>query len=409
MFKLNLGKEWLEKMAKTEDEYPGATIPVGYAPVQSDDGNAYKVPFTTIVSVTPHPNADRLEVATVYGFQVIVQKDKYKVGNKIIYIPVDSILPTWLESILFPQGSKITIKHNRVRQIRIRKLASQGMIVDPQDIVSKVNPDYLDLEQDLSIILGVTKYEPPQRASAGTKQGTPRNKPFENPRFHKYGGVDNIKWFPAFFDGKEVVIQEKLHGSCCRASFAKTAANTLWKKLLRLFGMLPKFEYCYGSNNVQLQERKNYTGFYGEDVYGAVLKKIGAFEKLKHGETIFGELIGPGVQKNYDYGHSEHHFVLFDVKIEKEDGSQEYLDPEQVEIFAKERGFDMVPVLYRGVFNGELAKQLSMGTSVYCAKQKVREGVVIKARTEYDTNSHKKALKLISEDYLNDDSNTDFH
>lgn len=369
----------------------------------------YKVPFTTIVRIEPHTNAERLELAYVYGFQVIVQKGKYQVGDKIVYIPIDSILPEWLESILFPEGSKITLHNHRVRQIRIRKVASQGMIVDPADISSKINHEYLAIEQDLSILLGVVKYEPPHNSNTSTKPGTPRNKPLENPRFHMYGGVDNIKWFPSFFEGKDVVIQEKLHGSCCRASYQKTSANTLWKKIKRFLGMLPEHEYCYGSNRVQLQERKNYTGFYGEDVYGAVLKKVDAFSKLKQGETIFGELIGPGIQKNYDYGHKDHHFMLFDVKVTKEDGSQEYLDPEQVEAFAKERGFDLVPVLYRGIFNAEMAKHLSMGPSVYCPSQKVREGVVIKARTEYSNHSSKKALKLISEDYLNDPSNTDFH
>ena len=374
----------------------------------SDGGSVYKVPLTTIVKIEPHPNADRLELAYAYGFQVVAQRGKYQVGSKVVYIPIDSILPEWLEAKLFPEGSAIKLHNHRVKQIKIRKVASQGMVIDPADVSSKVNPEYLALEQDLSTILGVTKYEPPQRYS-GSKQQMPRNKPLENPRFHKYGGIDNLKWYPNYFENQEVIIQEKLHGSNCRVGYVKTSANTFFKKIKMLFRMLPEFEYCYGSNNVQLQERKTYTGFYGEDIYGAVLKKVDAFSKLKPGETVYGELIGPGVQKNYEYGHKEHHFVVFDVKVEKKDGSQEYLNPEAAEEFAKERGFDFVPVLYRGVFNAALAKELSMGTSVYCSKQKVREGVVIKTRTEYSNNSSKKALKLISEDYLADANNTDFH
>lgn len=408
MFEYKPKWEWAKGLVGAQENL--TPPPANTAIVVSEgDGSEYKVPLTTIVSVGPHSNAERLEVAMVYGFQVIVQKDKYKAGDKVIYIPIDSLLPQWLENLLFPEGSKITLHNHRVRQIKIRKLASQGMVIDPKDVASKVNPEYLKLEQNLASILEVTKYEPPQRMNTGTRPGTPRNKPLENPRFHKYGGVDNIKWYPTFFDGKEVVIQEKLHGSCCRASYTKTSPNTLWKKILKLFGRLPAYEYCYGSNNVQLQERSTYTGFYGEDVYGAVLKKIDAFSKIPKGFSIFGELIGPGIQKNYEYGHKEHHFVLFDVKIELPDGSQEYLDPEMAEAFAKEHGFDFVPVLYRGIFNAELAKQFSMGPSVYNPKQKVREGVVIKARAEYGAHSSKKALKLISEDYLNDDSNTDFH
>lgn len=391
---MNGGRELVEKVATLQSE---------------DGGSTYKVPLTTIVKVEPHSNADRLEIAWVYGFQVIVSKGKYKAGDRVVYIPIDSLLPVWLETILFPEGSKITLHHHRVRQIRIRKVASQGMIIDPQDIASKVNPAYLDLEQDLAAILEVTKYEPPQRGSGQTKPGTPRNRPLENPRFHKYGGIDNIKWYPTYFDEKEVIIQEKLHGSNCRASFSKTAANTWLKKIRKFLGLLPAYEYCYGSNNVQLQDRRNYTGFYGTDVYGTALANVGAFNRLKPGETIYGELIGPGIQKDYEYGHKDLHFVLFDVKVELPDGSQEYLNPELAEAFAKERGFDFVPVLYRGIFNAEMAKSLSMGPSVYAPSEKIREGVVIKSRVDYSHESSKRALKLISEDYLADPNNTDNH
>jgi RNA ligase (TIGR02306 family) len=423
MFKFPSLPGWYKRAAKSEEGVGeiSAGNPDGYEvpetpaehpadePVTNEDGSLFKVPLTTIVNIEPHSNADRLELATVYGFQVIVQKGKYKPGDRIIYVPIDSLLPVWLETIIFPPDSKITLHHHRVRQIRIRKLASQGMIIDPSDVVTKIDTDFIELEHDLAAILEVTKYRPPSRQQGKPGQpGKKRNKPLENPRFHKYGGINNIKWFPTFFDGKEVVIQEKLHGSNCRASYAKTSANTFWKKIKKFFGKLPAYEYCYGSNNVQLQERSNYSGFYDGDVYGDVLKKVDAFNKMRPGETIYGELIGPGIQKNYDYGLTEHHFVLFDVKVELPDGSQEYLDPEQVEAYAKERGFDFVPVLYRGIFNPVYAKECSMGKSVYSAKQKIREGVVIKARTEYGKDSHKRALKLISEDYLNDDSNTDF-
>lgn len=423
MFSFKPRWEWYKKAVKLEESYDDISAGVEDLPqivsgtdnvafgnaIADDGGSLYKVPLTTIVSVGPHNNAERLEVAMVYGFQVIVGKRKYKAGDQVIYIPIDSLLPQWLEDKLFPEGSKITLHHHRVRQIRIRGLASQGMVIDPQDVESKVNPKYLKLEQNLAEILGVTKYEPPKRANHSNNPPKLRNRPLENPRFHKYGGIDNIKWFPTFFENKEVVIQEKLHGSNCRASYSRTSANTFWKKILKLFRRLPAYEYCYGSNNVQLQERSSYTGFYGTDVYGAVLERVGAFKKLKPGEIIYGELIGPGIQKNYGYGHLEHHFVLFDVKVEKADGSQEYLDPEQAEAFAKERGFDFVPVLYRGVFNPVLAKEMSMGPSVYNPMEKVREGAVIKTRIGYGENSSKKALKLISEDYLADPSNTDEH
>lgn len=370
----------------------------------------YKVPYTTIVAIKPHPNADRLELAQVYGFEVVVQKDKYKAGDGIVYVPIDSILPLELERQLFPPDSKIKLNRSRVRQIRIRKIVSQGMIIDPDDLKYKFHHGFDEslLEVNVAECLGIIKYEPPTPGPSRTAPG-PRNKPKENPRLHCYNGVQNLKWSPTYFDGVDVIIQEKLHGSNCRFSYARTARNTFWKKLKGFLGLLPKYEACWGSNNVQLHERNGYTGYYGKDIYKEVLEKVGAFEKVQNGETIYGELIGPNVQANYTYGHDTNHFVLFDVKKEREDGSQEFLDPDEAEIYAFNRGFDFVPILYRGIFDAEKAKQLSQGISAYDTKTSVREGCVIKRAKGYGEMGSKHAKKLISPAYLDDQTNSDFH
>lgn len=374
------------------------------------ENNNFKVPYTKILNILPHPDpaTTKLEIAVVYGYHVIIKKNQYKVGDGVLYIPVDSILPPELEAYIFGSDSKIKLHKGRVRQIRIRQYPSLGMLLElTQEIIDRCGR--MELEENYADHLKIVKYEPPvttQQLSSGLK---PRDKPLENPRFHKYNGVTNLKWMPEFFKDQEVVIQCKLHGSCIRFSYTKTATNTVWKKIKKFLRILPEYEYCYGSNNVQIQDRGSYTGFYGEDIYGAVLKKLDAFSKLKKGETVYGELIGPGIQKNYTYGHNEHHMVIYDVKVEKEDGSQEYLDPEQAQAYAKEREFDFVPVLYTGVYDEALAKELSTGPSVYCPEQLVKEGVVVKARVGYGFNSDKKALKIINEKYLDDKSNTDFH
>jgi RNA ligase (TIGR02306 family) len=376
----------------------------------------YKVPYTTILEIMPHNNAERLELARVYGFQVVVRKDQYKVGDKVLYIPIDSVLPKWLEDHLFPADSKIKLHNNRVRQIRIRGLASQGMLVEADGIVEQycnggIGSDNLTLEQDYAPVLGVTKYEPPVPGFSQTMgKDKQRNKSYEHPLFHKYNGLDNIKWFPDLFkEGEEVVIQEKLHGTNARASLLPFMANTLFKKIKKFLRLAPKVEKCYGSNNVQKSAARGHRGFYDEDIWGSTFKSIDVFGKLKLGESVFGEIIGPGIQKNYDYGLTEHKFVIFDVKVLQEDGTQKWLNPDEVEVFAKERGFEHVPILYRGPFSKELAYSLTRGNSVYCTKQKVREGIVIKAKDEYSIGGNKKALKWVSEDYLDDKTNTDFH
>jgi RNA ligase (TIGR02306 family) len=385
------------------------------------EGSTYKVPYTRIVNITPHNNAERLEVAWVYGFQVVVPKGRYQVGDCVVYIPIDSVLPPEVEALLFPMVKnedgvmvppKIKLNKSRVRQIRIRGLASQGMIANPADLTSLIDLEYATLETDLAEHLNIVKYEPPAPKFAQTiGKDKQRNKKTEHPLFHKYNGLDNIKWFPDLFqEGEQVCIQEKLHGTNARAGKLPYQTNTLWKKIKKFLGFAGGYENVYGSNNVDISSKSAYNGFYGEDIYGLTFKTMDVFSKLKENETVYGEIIGPGIQKNYEYGLKEHRFVLFDVKVfDPSTGKQTWLKPDEVEAFAKERGFEYVTVLYRGPYNKEHAYSLTKGNSVYCPTQKVREGIVIKACDNYSNEGNKKALKWVSEDYLDDKSNTDFH
>lgn len=396
----------------------------------------YRVSFTKIKEIHPHPNpvVERLEIAVVYGFQVIIPKAKYNVGDFVLFVPIDSILNQDFEGIFLGPAPKIKFDRHRVKQIRIQKFPSQGLIVDvsvvKQYLAHKGLKADLDfkLEEDYSALLDIHKYEPPLPDYVKNRTQTRKEKPLENPLFHKFNGLENVKWFPDLFkEGEEVVIQEKLHGSNCRAGLLKTVKPKVSHILNELkafnlrgaFALLTKFvklslskedvfEHVYGSNNVELTNRNGNAGFYDENVWLKVLKKVDAFNKIKQNEIIYGELIGEGIQKDYHYGHKEHHFVLFDVKVFGEE--TRWLTPDEVQNYAKERGFDTVPFLFSGPFNKQIAYELTKGDSVYCPKQKIREGIVIKA-VDYNNSacpSNKKALKWISEAYLDKD-NSDFH
>lgn len=381
----------------------------------AEENNGYKVPLTTIKATKKLENSDFLSINTVYGFQVIGGIDSYKAGDKVIYVPIDSLLyNSTITNLIFPPDSKIKLRDKRVRQIRIRGVYSQGLLIKPELLEPVFGSNWwknIELETDLGAMLEIIKYEPPQYKNGMTSNGARlRDKANENARFHRYGGLTNIKWMPDWFtEGEEVVVQEKLHGSNCRFSIQPTAVNTTWRRVLKWTRMLPKQEYCYGSNNVQLQQRNNYTGFYGEDVYAQAVKSCDGFNKLKLGETAFGELICEGIQKNYHYGKKTPHFVLFDVKVTGEDGSQTFLSPNEVEAFARERGFDFVPVLYKGPYNKDLVERLVTGFSPYYPEHRIREGIALKAVKDYDNMGQKKALKLINPAYLADETNTDEH
>lgn len=370
----------------------------------------YKVPVTTVKEVRPLETAHSLEIVKIYDFDVVAGKGRYKVGDTVIYVPIDSILPQWLEDKLFTPDSKIKLNKHRVKQIRIRGKYSQGMIIDPELVQDKLPS--LTLEEDVSAILEITKYEPGPAPFEGSNTSVrKRNKPMENPYFHKYGGIDNFKWYPDLFAvGEMVSITEKVHGSNIRFGYVPYVANTLWRKIKKYFGYAPTHEWVYGSNNVQLQQRAGYTGYYGEDVYGKVLEKYDAKNKVKPGEIWYGELYGDGIQKNYTYGctNGEHKLVVFDLKLQ--DGvDAQYVSPDQFRETAVSRGFNVVPELYKGPYvDSEWAKGFTKGNSIFVPSQKVIEGAVIKPLEETDCAIGRKMLKLISEDYLSKEQ-SEFH
>lgn len=197
-----------------------------------------------------------------------------------------------------------------------------------------------------------------------------------------------------------------VHNSNFRCGYVPFHADTLWKKIKKFFGRAPKFEFVYGSHNVQLQNKFIYTGYYDKNIYAEIVKKYKLDEILKEGEVIYGEIYGSGIQKNYNYGckPDEIKFVAFDLFK-----NDLYVDFSELEKFCKNAGLPLVPVLSRGNFNLEKAKELTKGNSVLCPEQKVREGIVIKPVKDQKCHAGRKILKLISDDYLLQKGNTDFH
>lgn len=383
----------------------------------------FKVNLTSIKSVNPHGNAHSLDLVSCYGYEIITGKGVYKVGDLVVYIPIDSVIPQKLEDFLFPQGSKISRSgsKNRIRQIRIRGVPSQGMVVSPQDIYSVYNFTPTRLEKDYSVELGITKYEPPEVTSGTPGQNKTRLKAKRNPYFKDYNGLNNVKWYPEKFSHDEVVqIEEKAHGSNIKLAWVPYVPLTFWDKLKhsfwKLFGREHKWEYCFGSNTTQLQNREDYSGYYGSNIYKFVSDKYKMHQVIQPGETWYGEVYGKTdtgteIQKGYTYGASEPKVIFFDITVLQPDGTTKYLNPPQSKHLVESRGLTYVPVLYVGPYvSMKNNEQYTLGPSVLDPKTKVREGCVIKAVENYDQqNGEKKALKFISSKYLDDKTNSDNH
>ena len=87
-----------------------------------------------IVEIFPHSNAERLEIAKVRGYNIIVPKDKYKVGSVVVLIHPDVVLPEkpWAETF-----KKYAPK--RVRAIKIRGEYSWGIILPISDLFEEIS------------------------------------------------------------------------------------------------------------------------------------------------------------------------------------------------------------------------------------------------------------------------------
>ena len=51
------------------------------------------VTLRTIRALTPIPNADKILMAEIDGWQVVVLKDEFQVGDPALYFEIDSFLP----------------------------------------------------------------------------------------------------------------------------------------------------------------------------------------------------------------------------------------------------------------------------------------------------------------------------
>lgn len=359
-----------------------------------------KVEVLPIEDVQTHPNADALEIASIKGWQCVVRKDSFKKGDLCVYFPIDSVLPNTLEATIFGSDSKVKLHHSRVKTIKLRGAISQGLAVPPS-LIGVLNPK---IHLDLTSTLGVTKYEPPVKASP-QRNCLGVSKKQSNPHFKKYTSIENLKNYPCLFEQGELVhITEKIHGTNFRAGWVRTHAGTWLKKVLKFFGLLPEWEFVYGSHNVQLQSRP-YNGFYEKNVYSEAVINYGLEKALRRGEVVYGEIYGDGIQKGYNYGcpPGVRKLVIFDVL---RGGS--YLPHDAVVSFCSDEMLPVVPTLYTGPFCLDKAKELASGGSVLYPEEKIKEGVVVRPFSESTTYMGRKILKLINDDYLLKDQ-TEFH
>jgi RNA ligase (TIGR02306 family) len=357
-----------------------------------------------VTEVKAIEGADNIELCVVGGWNSIVKKGEYTVGDYVVVATTDAVIPQNISDAI--GVTNYLRKGQRVRTVKLRGIYSECLII-PFDILPQMKQQYAsdigyfwNAGEDLMEILGIFKYEPPTRQiqlSSGKKIRYRANS-----NFHVYYKFPNLKNVVGLFtEEDEVQITRKLHGTNARYGIVKKTKLSLWGKVKRFFGNeWVEYEYVYGSHNVE--KGSDSQGFYSTDVWKTIAEQYDIKSKLwemahKFGKdgigkgiTIYGEIYGAGIQKNYDYGLTEMEFNLFDVTVDNE-----YQPTSITEWIAKYLELPHVPVLYVGPWSQEIQDKFVFNNFIEGTKVP-HEGIVIK----HVNGKRNKVAKVINPSYL---------
>jgi RNA ligase (TIGR02306 family) len=369
--------------------------------------SSLQVLVSEVKAVHPHPNADRLSVLTLEGWQCISQKGKFRAGDPAVYFPIDSVLPDPLMARIFSgDGKTATPKGGRIRTIRLRGLVSQGLAVTLEE--AGLSNDRR-LGEDVTAELGVTKYQPPVKGQPTTvgKAKPRRARKILHANFLKYTNIEHLQkhsWMLQAIaeQGMEVAIHEKIHGTSARYGWLRKTG--LWARVKEWLGMGPSYVFLMGSRNVDMLT--DYEGPVHNSLPDNVYKQVNDLYEMEarvpKDYQVYGEIFGYGVQPGYHYGLGEgqREFLVYDVRH-----NDRWLSHWEIDLFCKEHGFRRVPIVYVGPYSLEKAKEFALGESVYSPKaQPVREGVVVRPVMETAIHGSRVLFKIVSPDFLLSDA-----
>jgi len=282
-----------------------------------------------ITDLSPIENADKIELATVDGWKVVVAKDVgHKVGNLVVYCEIDSFLPIEPEFEFLRKSSYKKMGDQegfRLKTIKLRGQLSQGLILPLQDAIDvmkrkcgEVYSEMISKGKDVSELLGIVKYEPPIPAElAGKVKGL----------------------FPSFLRKTD---EERVQNISSEYSVLRFISNHKFYATEKLDGSSATFYYKSGefgvcSRNLELLETEGNT-------FWKVARKLDLENKLKslgYNVCIQGELVGESIQKNpYKIkGQTIKVFNGFNID------TQEYISFPDLKELTKQLNLEMVPVL----------------------------------------------------------------
>lgn len=337
-----------------------------------------------ITKIRPIEGRDRIDMATVANYDTVVKKGDFSVGDLVVYVECDSLLPER------PEFEFMRDKHFKVRIWKLKGAWSYG-ITFPLSILPERDGGYSEGD-DVTDILGITKYD--NEDNDDLEVAIKANKNFVIKYLMRY------KWFREMFITKKTPTKFPTHivsrtdetriQSCYNT--VENNAEQVWVGTEKIDGSsitcimqkkpFGKLDFSVYSRN--LLQDKNSHFVKGaiqnniEETMKMIFKKYNAEKKL----VIQGEIIGAKIQGNkYKVPEGKFDIYVFNLII---DGQRVNYDMMKYIIADN---LNIVPEVYRG----RLDKSVEEIVKLSEGKSKVnpdiqREGVVFRLLDDYNTS-----------------------
>lgn len=420
--------------------------------------NGYCGYITTIKQLRKHSNADRLQCATIFGNNVIVDLN-YTEGQRVIYFPVDGQLSEEFacENNLVRLkdengnnvGGYLDPDKRNITALKLRGEKSDGLVL-PIEVLSKyVDVKTLSDGDQISMLDGheiCRKYIPRsnrrrcENNSSGNKN---RNRKEEKEKISYPFFVEHIDTAQlaynqnAFREGDTCYITLKMHGTSARTANAveivKKKRHYILKKVFKIKDKeIKRFAVVSGTRRTTL---RNYEGgYYGSNAFRQKYQDFFK-DKLPKGVEVFYEIVGYtegdqtimgrcsnklvkdkefekqyGKETVFSYGceSGENDIYVYRMTMTNEDGFAVELPWEQVQIECEKLGVKCVPTFEKFVFTTwedlmERVEKYYDGADPI-GKTHVREGVVVRIdnREKFTAYKHKNFSFKVLEGIIKD-------
>lgn len=377
-----------------------------------------------VESLRPIEGADKIEVATVLGWCVVVRKGQCRAGDLCCFVEVDSIMPSR------PAYEFLRERKFRVKTIKLRKQVSQGLVFSLRELpelaaLCRMQPHggpchAMKIGDDVTEILGVKRYDP-EAAREASQTGASTKRPMGAVRrylmrFWWYRRIDwlifghkrrcawptflphtdeeriqNMPWVfeaerhRALVEAPRYYMTEKLDGQS--ATYAVTWHQGWWPWSRRY----SRFYVC--SRNVYMPHPRPCTWW--TVATGYQIRE--ALECVGHDIAVQGEIVGPAVQGN-KYKLDGLRFFVFNVfEIEH----QRVAEYGAMVGFCEDYGFETVPVLrhHEAALPATVEEALKCGGFSQLNGEVLREGIVWRSH-ERRANGRPLSFKCVSPDFL---------